>query len=326
MWVSWYATVLRQDAFAAEVARVGSDRAALRRDPVPGARQPDDRYKITQMTWFESKADWYRYWDGPEMIEFRARNPAVTRSRSSTPGPTRSPPARSAPRCPPPSPSQWILNPSRRPPASPRASGAQPRVLLRLVEGVAMVAGGRLFEAARMDGQPGGAVAGIDRRGPQALARGAERDNAQRSVAAHGRGQHILVTQELQRSAGCACAGAKDGGSAASAGGRVPPAARTGSWSAPVGVTPRGSGRGSRPRGRSRGAHPTRSDPAPSFGPGCGGSPATSPCCGWARSETAQRAASSGSERPWPPPAGRRHRAPGVPSPSRWDPRTGSAR
>jgi hypothetical protein len=27
-----------------------------------------------QMSWFESKADWYRYWEGPEMIEFRRRN------------------------------------------------------------------------------------------------------------------------------------------------------------------------------------------------------------------------------------------------------------
>ena len=34
----------------------------------------DDRYKVTQMSWFADKEDWYRYWDGPEMIEFRARN------------------------------------------------------------------------------------------------------------------------------------------------------------------------------------------------------------------------------------------------------------
>ena len=26
------------------------------------------------MAWFESKTDWYRYWDGPEMIAFRRRN------------------------------------------------------------------------------------------------------------------------------------------------------------------------------------------------------------------------------------------------------------
>jgi hypothetical protein len=37
-------------------------------------RSRDDRYRITQMAWFESKTDWYRYWDGPEMIEFRRRN------------------------------------------------------------------------------------------------------------------------------------------------------------------------------------------------------------------------------------------------------------
>jgi hypothetical protein len=26
------------------------------------------------MAWFETKTQWYRYWDGPEMIEFRRRN------------------------------------------------------------------------------------------------------------------------------------------------------------------------------------------------------------------------------------------------------------
>jgi hypothetical protein len=74
VWVSWYATVLRQDSFAAEVARIAP--VALRY----GATRyevhvnNDDRYRITQMSWFQSKSDWYRYWDGPEMIEFRARN------------------------------------------------------------------------------------------------------------------------------------------------------------------------------------------------------------------------------------------------------------
>jgi hypothetical protein len=73
VWVSWYATVFRKDAFAADVARVAP--LALRY----GATQyqvhvsADDRYKVTQMTWI-SHTDWYKYWDGPEMIEFRARN------------------------------------------------------------------------------------------------------------------------------------------------------------------------------------------------------------------------------------------------------------
>lgn len=71
--VRWYATILRQEAFAVEVAHVAP--AALRY----GATQyqvhvdNDDRYRITQMMWFHNKLDWYRFWDGPEMIEFRAR-------------------------------------------------------------------------------------------------------------------------------------------------------------------------------------------------------------------------------------------------------------
>jgi hypothetical protein len=74
MTVFWYATILRKESFAVDVARVAP--IALRY----GATQyqvhvsNDDRYRITQMSWFSNKEDWYRYWDGPEMIEFRASN------------------------------------------------------------------------------------------------------------------------------------------------------------------------------------------------------------------------------------------------------------
>jgi hypothetical protein len=74
VYVKWYATILRQGYFADEVAKVAP--LALRY----GATQyqvhveNDDRYKINQMTWVPDKVAWYRYWDGPEMIEFRARN------------------------------------------------------------------------------------------------------------------------------------------------------------------------------------------------------------------------------------------------------------
>ena len=73
VWVKWYATVLRQDLFAAEVAKVA--RVSLRY----GATEyrvhvdNDDRYRITQMTWVPDHASWYAYWEGPELIEFRAR-------------------------------------------------------------------------------------------------------------------------------------------------------------------------------------------------------------------------------------------------------------
>ena len=72
--VKWYATVFRKDAFAADVARVAP--LALRYGATQYSVQVDndDRYRVTQFTWVASKTDWYRYWDGPEMIEFRARN------------------------------------------------------------------------------------------------------------------------------------------------------------------------------------------------------------------------------------------------------------
>jgi hypothetical protein len=72
--IDWYATVLRQEALAAEVVRAAP--LALRYGATQYAvhRNNDDRYKIKQMTWFESQIDWYRYWEGPEMIEFRRRN------------------------------------------------------------------------------------------------------------------------------------------------------------------------------------------------------------------------------------------------------------
>ena len=72
--VQWYATVLRQEAFAVEVARAA--RVALRYGATQYAvhRSDDDRYKILQMAWFESHTDWYSYWESPEMIEFRRRN------------------------------------------------------------------------------------------------------------------------------------------------------------------------------------------------------------------------------------------------------------
>jgi hypothetical protein len=74
VWVIWYATVLRQEAFALEVALVAP--LALRYGATQYAvhRNLDDRYRITQMAWFENRDDWYRYWEGPEMTEFRSRN------------------------------------------------------------------------------------------------------------------------------------------------------------------------------------------------------------------------------------------------------------
>ncbi|MDE3132443.1 MAG: hypothetical protein KGL15_00085 [Acidobacteriota bacterium] len=74
MHVQWYATVFRADMFLDGVAEMAAPAAlgyGATRYSVQ--RSQDDHYKIVQQTWFESKDDWYRYWEGPEMCEFRAR-------------------------------------------------------------------------------------------------------------------------------------------------------------------------------------------------------------------------------------------------------------
>ena len=72
--IAWYATVMRQEELAERVSEIAP--VALRYGATKYAvhRSSDDRYKITQMAWFESERDWYRFWDGPEMIAFRADN------------------------------------------------------------------------------------------------------------------------------------------------------------------------------------------------------------------------------------------------------------
>ena len=74
VYVPWYATVLQHETFAVEVAAIAPVALRYGATKYQVHRSQDDRYRITQMSWFESKRDWYLYWDGPEMIEFRRRN------------------------------------------------------------------------------------------------------------------------------------------------------------------------------------------------------------------------------------------------------------
>jgi hypothetical protein len=72
--IAWYATVLRQDVFAEAVAQAAPLALRYGATQYSVQRSADDRYKILHMTWFDAHEDWYRYWDGPEMTEFRRRN------------------------------------------------------------------------------------------------------------------------------------------------------------------------------------------------------------------------------------------------------------
>jgi hypothetical protein len=72
--IKWYATILRGDQFADAVAELAP--IALRHGATRYAvhRSLDDRYSIDQMIWFDDHGDWYRFWESPELVEFRARH------------------------------------------------------------------------------------------------------------------------------------------------------------------------------------------------------------------------------------------------------------
>jgi hypothetical protein len=72
--VPWYATGFRADSFeqalnetAAIALRYGASSYAV-------YRSKDDRYRFQQVAHFANHLDWERYWDGPEMTDFRVRH------------------------------------------------------------------------------------------------------------------------------------------------------------------------------------------------------------------------------------------------------------
>jgi hypothetical protein len=72
--IPWYATGFRADSFEAALNEVAS--FALRYGATSYAvfRSRDDRYRFQQLARFDAYSDWLRYWEGPEMIDFRVRH------------------------------------------------------------------------------------------------------------------------------------------------------------------------------------------------------------------------------------------------------------
>lgn len=70
--IPWYATLFRGDKLAAAVAEVSEASIRYGATQYRVHRSRDDAYRITQMVWFASRLDWQRYWEGPEMVAFRA--------------------------------------------------------------------------------------------------------------------------------------------------------------------------------------------------------------------------------------------------------------
>ena len=72
--IPFYATLGRKDVLAdglveflaPAAVKYGATRYSVQ-------RSRDDRFNVKTMFWFNSSDDWYRFWDGEEAIEFRAR-------------------------------------------------------------------------------------------------------------------------------------------------------------------------------------------------------------------------------------------------------------
>lgn len=71
--VPWYATGFRADGFEEALGEIAA--VALRYGASSYAvyRSKDDRYRFQQLAHFAEHIDWERYWDSPEMTDFRAR-------------------------------------------------------------------------------------------------------------------------------------------------------------------------------------------------------------------------------------------------------------
>jgi hypothetical protein len=70
--IPWYATLFRGDKLAAAVCEAAEASTRYGATQYRVHRSRDDKYRITQMVWFESRFDWERYWESPEMVAFRA--------------------------------------------------------------------------------------------------------------------------------------------------------------------------------------------------------------------------------------------------------------
>lgn len=73
VYIPWYATLFRGDKLAAAVSEAAAVSLRYGATQYRVHRSRDDAYRITQMVWFASRLDWERYWEGPEMVAFRAQ-------------------------------------------------------------------------------------------------------------------------------------------------------------------------------------------------------------------------------------------------------------
>jgi hypothetical protein len=69
--IPWYATGFRGDKLEAALAEIAPVALRYGATAYTVHRNRDDRYKFQQTATFASKAEWERYWAGPEFVHFR---------------------------------------------------------------------------------------------------------------------------------------------------------------------------------------------------------------------------------------------------------------
>ena len=74
VFIPWYATGFRGDAFAEALARIAPMAVRYGATDYGVYRSRDDRYKFMQTASFEDGVDFDRYWNGPEVSRFRTEH------------------------------------------------------------------------------------------------------------------------------------------------------------------------------------------------------------------------------------------------------------
>lgn len=72
--VPWYATGFRAEGFEQALNEAAAVALRYGASSYTVYRSKDDRYRFQQFAHFEEHIDWERYWDGPEMTDFRVRH------------------------------------------------------------------------------------------------------------------------------------------------------------------------------------------------------------------------------------------------------------
>lgn len=71
--IPWYATLFRHEKLAEALQELAPIAIRYGATEVQIHQSRDDRYKFDHMCWFETRAEWERFWESDELIRFRAR-------------------------------------------------------------------------------------------------------------------------------------------------------------------------------------------------------------------------------------------------------------